>query len=64
MPTKKRAAMEVIPFRLPSALVERLDRHAERLRRRHPGLEATRADALRLLLTEALDREEARHGKA
>ena len=55
--------MQVIPFRLPAALVKRLDQHAERLRWLHPGLEATRADALRLLLTEALDRAEAKHGK-
>jgi hypothetical protein len=64
MATKKRPPMQVIPFRLPDTLVKRLDKHAERLRLKHPGFEANRADALRLLLTEALDREEARDGKA
>lgn len=56
--------MKVVPFRLPAALVRRLDWHAARLTAAHPGMTYTRADALRLLLTEALDREEARHGKA
>lgn len=60
----KPTPMAVIPFRLPAALVRRLDRHAARLRQEQPGLRVTRADALRLLLTEALDREEARRGKA
>lgn len=50
--------MQVIPFRLPQDLIRRLDRHAERLARRTPGLRATRADALRILLIEALDRAE------
>jgi hypothetical protein len=52
--------VQVIPFRLPSDLVKRLDLYAERLRRQQPGLRATRADALRLLLNEALDRVEER----
>jgi predicted transcriptional regulator len=56
--------MKVIPFRLPADLVKRLDKHAERMQAGTPGLQVTRADALRVLLTEALDREEARHDKA
>jgi hypothetical protein len=56
--------MVVIPFRLPVALVKRLDRHAARMRREQPGVEVGRADAVRFLLGQALDREEARHGKA
>ena len=56
--------MKVIPFRLPIDLVKRLDKHAERIQRAHPGLNVTRADAMRSLLTEALDREEARRVKA
>lgn len=56
--------MQVIPFRLPDELVKRLDRYAARLSEERPGLHFTRADALRLLLIEALDREEERHGKA
>jgi hypothetical protein len=53
--------MIVVPFRLPAELVKRLDKHAERMRKAQPGLAATRADALRVLLTEALVREESRH---
>lgn len=56
--------MKVIPFRLPADLVKRLDRHAERMQAEKPGLQVTRADALRVLITQALDREEARDGKA
>jgi len=58
----KPAPMQVIPFRLPAALVKRLDKHAARLRAERPGLRVTRADALRLVVTEALDRVEASHG--
>ena len=54
--------MAVIPFRLPEDLVMRLDRHAAKLREKQPGLHITRADALRLLLTAALDREEGKRG--
>jgi len=57
---EKKAPMKVIPFRLPADLVKRLDRHAERLRREHPGLNPTRADALRMLLVEALAAKEGR----
>lgn len=46
-------------IRLPVALLERIERHAERMRRRNPGLSITVADAIRTLLTTALDREEA-----
>jgi hypothetical protein len=44
-----------LAFRVPAELVERLDAHAERLSREHPGLEFTRTDAVRTLLTRALD---------
>jgi hypothetical protein len=58
--------MHVQAFRLPTRLVERLDAHAERLRQAQPGITATRADALRVLLERALDaaEKEARRGKA
>jgi len=52
--------MKVIPFRLPVDLIKRLDKHAERMQAEQPGLQVTRADALRVLLTDALDRAEAR----
>jgi len=64
MPKSKSSAMQVVPFRIPDELVKRLDKHAERLRRDQPGLRVTRADALRVLLTEALDQKEARNGKS
>lgn len=47
-----------VAFRLPDTLIERLDAHAERLNRQHPGLEFTRVDAARTLLTMALDEVE------
>lgn len=47
-------------FRLPATLLERLDRHAERLRVVHPGMTVTRADVVRMLLTRALDELEVR----
>ena len=56
--------MQVQAFRLPTGLMKRLDQHAQRLAGERPGLRVTRTDALRMLLMEALDREEARHGKA
>lgn len=60
----KKAAMLIVPFRLPADLVKRLDRHALRLRQEHPGIEITRADAVRSLLVEALAAKEgATHGK-
>lgn len=61
----KKADMVVMPFRLPPAMVKRLDQHAERIRKAQPGLRATRSDALRMLVNEALDRAEeaARNGK-
>lgn len=45
--------LKQIAVRLPLALVERIERHALRLRR-DTGFLATRADAIRLLLDEAV----------
>lgn len=42
-------------FRLPDELIDRLDRHVQRLRAASPGLEVTRADVVRMLLTKGLD---------
>jgi hypothetical protein len=39
-------------------LIARLDRHVERMSQEHPGLDFTRVDAVRLLLTRALDQIE------
>ncbi len=60
---RKRDAKRQQAFRLPESLIDRLNRYAERLRRERPGLEVSRADAVRLLLSRALDQEE-RHDKA
>jgi hypothetical protein len=51
-PTKQYA------FRLPDQLIARLDRHVERMRAALPGLEPSRTDALRTLLSRALDEVE------
>ena len=44
-----------VAFRLPDSLIARLDRHVERMTKEHPGLDFSRADAVRSLLTRALD---------
>lgn len=44
-------------FRLSDALVERLDAYVEQMRATAPGMDVTRADAVRVLLTLALDAE-------
>lgn len=46
---------EQVGFRLPTALLKRVDAHAKRLRE-STGMSVTRTDAVRELLTEALDR--------
>ena len=43
-------------FRLPSALVERIDAYAEVLREQTPGMRVSRTDAVRVLLTMSLER--------
>jgi hypothetical protein len=53
-----------VAFRLPTDLVERLDRHLERVRLRTPGIGITRADVVRNLLSVGLDREEAAEAEA
>jgi predicted DNA-binding protein len=46
-------------FRLPVSLLERLDAYADRLRAEQPGINITRADVVRLLLSRALSEVEA-----
>jgi hypothetical protein len=48
--------MRLHAFRLPSALVARLDLFRDRLQAERPDTAVTRADALRKLLHEALSR--------
>lgn len=65
MKSKKRAQSRQTAFRLPSELIERLDRIAQWLIAERPGLAVTRADVVRMLLTRAVEQEEAHHhGKA
>ena len=54
---------EQIVIRLPGALVERVDAHVERLRAEQPGLRITRSDAVRMLLSKALEAVEPGRGK-
>jgi hypothetical protein len=44
-----------VAFRLADRLIARVDRYAKKLSKEHPGLQFTRADAVRDLLTRALD---------
>ena len=48
-----------VGFRLPADLVKRIDAYAGRLSSENPGLEVTRALAVKALLTQALDAVEA-----
>jgi len=48
-----------VAFRLPPNLLDRLDRHVVRMNAENPGLEFSRADAVRSLLTRSLDALEA-----
>lgn len=44
-----------VAFRLPDKLLARLDKHVQRLNRESPGLDLKRSDAVRMILTRALD---------
>lgn len=48
----------MITARVPHELVARLDAYCERVAARMPGMKFSRADAVRVLLTIGLDREE------
>ena len=43
-----------VPVRLPEELVKRLDKHVERMQLAEPGIEFTRADAVRTLVVRGL----------
>lgn len=51
-----------IVVRLPAALVGRVDRFAEQLRAELPGTRFARSEAVRVLLTRALDHASATRG--
>jgi hypothetical protein len=44
-----------VPVRLPDDIVKRLDKHIERMQQAEPGLEFTRADAVRTLVVRGLE---------
>ena len=58
MPRKNKPA-QVVAFRLDAELLGRIDAHAERMSDTTPGVTFTRVDAVRALLTRALDEIEA-----
>lgn len=54
--TKRETNDEQIVIRLPGALVAWVDAHADAMREKLPGMRVTRADAVRTLLTAALEK--------
>lgn len=58
MATPEKETTTQLAFRLPDSLVARVDAYAKRLNAATPGLDVTRTDAVRALLTQALDRVE------
>jgi len=48
-----------VAFRLPAAILAKLDEHVARLRRLVPGVRLTRADAVRALLERGIEAVEA-----
>ncbi len=57
------AKTKVITWRLPEDILERLDRHADRMTAASPGLSFTRSDAARVVLCKGLDTLEAEASK-
>jgi hypothetical protein len=58
-PREKETKTTQVALRLPKKLLERLDEHAKRMSAAMPGLTFTRVDAVKSLLTKALDEAEA-----
>jgi hypothetical protein len=61
---KKDATMDTLAVRLPDDLVEQIDTYVASLQEQLPGLNVTRADAIRQLLAVGLKTETARLGLA
>jgi len=55
--------MTQIAVRLSDRLITRIDRHAKRLAKDARGVQFTRTDAIRDLLTQALDATEGKDGE-
>ncbi len=47
-------------YRMPSVLLDRVDKYRDRLAREHPGMRTTRADAVRMLIEKGLEAVEVR----
>lgn len=60
---KKADPWVTVSLRLPSALIEEIDRYAERLQEETPLLEIGRADTMRYLLKVALQEGQKRGGR-
>jgi hypothetical protein len=60
VPTDSDEETKQFAVRLPVSLIQRLEKHAVRMRRASPGVDVRRSDALRQLLHEALETAEAR----
>lgn len=54
---KKNTIMDTLAVRLPHDLVNQIDIYVDKLQRDFPGLNITRADAIRQLLTAGLNSE-------
>tara|TARA_R110002072_G_scaffold166502_2_gene319745 strand:- start:1145 stop:1318 length:174 start_codon:yes stop_codon:yes gene_type:complete len=50
-----------IAIRVEASLLDRVEAHLKRMREQLPGLKLSRADAIRSLLTQALDASERQH---
>jgi hypothetical protein len=59
----KREVMGLYAFRLPDDLIGRIDGFARKLEKERPGMTVARADAVRALLTKAIDLDEQQSGK-
>ena len=57
---KKESVMDTLAVRLPGDLVKKIDAYVDRLQDQLPGLNVTRADAIRQLLAIGLREETAR----
>ncbi len=52
-----------VAVRFPNDLLDRLERYVQRLKKERPGLNVSRADAVRMIVHERLDQIEAEDSK-
>jgi len=55
---RKASAPKQLALRISAELLARVDAYVERIRQENPALNLNRSDALRLLITECLDRKD------